>query len=484
MENTKKKSSRIKNIIITVLSVLVILFLLYGIGYSTGFIQRNLTAVKIGDYKVNALEYRLYYTDAKMNLIEQHGDAMQENGTDLSKPLESQKYTDEMSWSEYLHKSTLAELTEVFGVYSDAVKANHVMSEASKAIVETYMSSIEDAAELQKITADKYLNNIYGKNIGAKEYREALTRRYYAIDYIQTLQADYHPSEEDIQAYYDENPDKFDVVDYNLYHVNWETVEDDKEQTNKNKEAAKKIADDILARGTTAESFAQAVYDNAPDSLKDYYKDTETTRIRTAMIREDAGPIAEWYTDPERKEGDMTIIESDGKYTVLLFHSRYLEQYNSVSVRHILFVPADPEDSEDTDEVLKVHQECVDEAEAVYTEFLNGDKSEDSFAALAEEHSADSASRALGGLYEEFGKNEMEDAFEDWSFDEARKPGDTDIIQTDSGYHIMYFVGEGRPAWIVKAEEKMAEEYFDKIFSASTENLEIKKNSFAMNMAY
>ena len=31
--------------------------------------------------------------------------------------------------------------------------------------------------------------------------------------------------------------------------------------------------------------------------------------------------------------------------------------------------------------------------------------------------------------------------FNDWCFDSARKTGDVDIVETEYGYHIMYFVG-------------------------------------------
>ena len=32
--------------------------------------------------------------------------------------------------------------------------------------------------------------------------------------------------------------------------------------------------------------------------------------------------------------------------------------------------------------------------------------------------------------------------FNDWCFDEARQPGDHGIVETEYGYHIMYFVGD------------------------------------------
>ena len=34
----------------------------------------------------------------------------------------------------------------------------------------------------------------------------------------------------------------------------------------------------------------------------------------------------------------------------------------------------------------------------------------------------------------------MVPTFNDWCFDVSRQPGDTDIVKTDYGYHIMYFV--------------------------------------------
>ena len=32
--------------------------------------------------------------------------------------------------------------------------------------------------------------------------------------------------------------------------------------------------------------------------------------------------------------------------------------------------------------------------------------------------------------------------FNDWCFDSSRKPGDTGIVESDYGYHVMYYVGD------------------------------------------
>ena len=36
----------------------------------------------------------------------------------------------------------------------------------------------------------------------------------------------------------------------------------------------------------------------------------------------------------------------------------------------------------------------------------------------------------------------MVETFNDWCFDESRQPGDTGIVKTNYGYHIMYFVSQ------------------------------------------
>ena len=37
--------------------------------------------------------------------------------------------------------------------------------------------------------------------------------------------------------------------------------------------------------------------------------------------------------------------------------------------------------------------------------------------------------------------------FNDWCFDEARKSGDTGIVESTYGYHIMYFVGDSETTY-------------------------------------
>ncbi len=73
-----------------------------------------------------------------------------------------------------------------------------------------------------------------------------------------------------------------------------------------------------------------------------------------------------------------------------------------------------------------------------------------SFAFLAAENSADTGSASNGGLYEEIYPGQTVDAFDAWCFDASRQPGDTDIVETQYGYHVMYFSSVcEHPYWYV-----------------------------------
>lgn len=100
--------------------------------------------------------------------------------------------------------------------------------------------------------------------------------------------------------------------------------------------------------------------------------------------------------------------------------------YDKVTVKHILFM-ADSSKSAEEHETIKKKAEDI----------LHKVNAGEDFASLAKEYSEDPGSKNTGGEYT-FGRGEMVKEFEDWSF--QAKEGDTGIIKTSYGYHIMKFV--------------------------------------------
>ena len=134
---------------------------------------------------------------------------------------------------------------------------------------------------------------------------------------------------------------------------------------------------------------------------------------------------------------------------------------NNATVRHILIQPEGEKD-ETTGEWTQQQWETAESiANDIYADWQE-DPTEESFIALAKEHSDDTASVENGGMYENFGPADMVKEFSAWSFDEARKEGDTSIVKTEYGYHIMYYIGQGEGrAWYDKAASDLLTEKID-----------------------
>lgn len=125
-----------------------------------------------------------------------------------------------------------------------------------------------------------------------------------------------------------------------------------------------------------------------------------------------------------------------------------------VDVRHILLVPEgkNPGDTYTDEEWATLETD----AQALLDQWLAGDATEESFAALANEHSVDSDGTD-GGLYEGVYEGQMVTNFNDWCFDESRQYGDNGLVKTEYGYHIMFFV-DRYPMWISYAESALLQE--------------------------
>lgn len=127
-----------------------------------------------------------------------------------------------------------------------------------------------------------------------------------------------------------------------------------------------------------------------------------------------------------------------------------------VDVRHILLLPEGATVETIYSETFSEEAWAVAEknADDVLNQWLSGEQTEESFAALANEFSADTGSNTNGGLYTDVYMGMMVEEFENWCFDEARQVGDYGIVKTALGYHIMYFSGS-RPIWVSYAESDL-----------------------------
>jgi len=141
----------------------------------------------------------------------------------------------------------------------------------------------------------------------------------------------------------------------------------------------------------------------------------------------------------EKKSEDDRTSENGGLTEYLGKNS-----WVTVDVRHILVIPEGGTKSEDGTKVTYSDEEweaCRKEAQALLDQYLAGEKTAEAFGALANAHSDDNNGKVTnGGLYEDVYLGQMVKPFEEWIFDGSRQVGETGLVKTEYGYHVMYFV--------------------------------------------
>ena len=163
-----------------------------------------------------------------------------------------------------------------------------------------------------------------------------------------------------------------------------------------------------------------------------YYQGKPYYTAETAKIVPTAEDVEAYFAENESFYADNGVTK-DGRY---------------VNVRHILVMPEGGTTDEQGNTTYSDEEwaACEKKAQDILDTWLKGDATEDSFAALAEEHSEDPGSNTNGGLYENVYEGQMVETFNDWCFDESRTAGDYGLVKTTYGYHIMYYVSS-TPIW-------------------------------------
>lgn len=154
-----------------------------------------------------------------------------------------------------------------------------------------------------------------------------------------------------------------------------------------------------------------------------------------------------------------------------------------VDVRHILILPEGAT-------IENIYQETFSEeawasaekqAQDLLKQWSSAGKKEEKFAELANTYSADPGSNTNGGLYTDVYEGQMMEEFNNWCFDAARKKGDSGIVKTAAGYHVMYFAGE-TILWSEYAESDLLTERQNEMITKIMEKYPIKVDYEAIRL--
>ena len=514
-EAKESKKLRLYTIIFAVVIVLMIGIVIATTFLRSGILERNTTAATInGDTKISAAELNHYYMDTVNQFMNQFSNYLSLTGLDSTKPLDEQIQNEETNttWADYFLQDATKRMKSVYAVYNDAVTQGYTLSDTAKTQLDMTVSNMAAYAKIYGYPdANSYIKAVYGQGCNEETYRQyaeiQLIASEYAKDHSESLTYD----DAALRAAEAENFNAYSSYSYHSYFVGAShfyeggTTDADGKTTYSDEEkqaglkAAEKAAQDLLdQKPATAEEFDKAIGAMSINADTDA-KSTVFDRVLYSQI----GQIfRDWVTDAQRTAGDMTVIPNETEttnedgtttktvtgYYVVMFDDATDNTFPLVNVRHIL-VPYEGGTTGENGQKTYTDEEkaaAKTKAEELLAQFTSGETTEDAFAALAKENSTDGGSKENGGLYEDVYPGQMVRNFNDWCFDESRKPGDTGIVESDYGVHVMYFVGDSettyrdymitnelRSADMAKWEESLAETVTVELVDTSKVNTDL-----------
>ena len=423
---------------IIVLVVLLVIAIFVGVNQSiknSGYQERHTVAVQIGDHSLSNAELNYYFFDAVNTFYSSYGSYAGMFGLDTSKPLD-QQVTDEESgrtWADDFLESAKETARNVYAMSDAAEAAGFTLPEDKAAELEQNLASIDTYAKLYGFQSGKaYLKAMYGNGATEEGFREYSTRSALADAYYANYSDSLTYTDDQIAAKDAEDPKVYSSYSYHAYYM------------------AESLVSDEIDSPEALDAAIAALSINADEESA---ASTASTNIRYSSLN---STYQDWVSDSSRKAGDKRVFEStttndDGTETlsgcyVVYYDGSTDNEFPMVNVRHILVKPAHPtdeaEDAHTDDETYSAEEWAAAKAtaEEIYNQWKSGEATEDSFAALANEKS-DDGDGTTGGLYQNVTPGQMVQAFNDWCFDSSRKSGDTGIVETQYGYHVMYFVG-------------------------------------------
>ena len=441
-EAQQRKEEKRTNILYGTIGVVFLIVAIIAVIWKSNIIPKTATAATINGEKYTAAEVNYYFQNYYTNWVNQNYYYLSYIGLDTTADLRDQAYSDDQSWFDFFMEQTLDYMTSVQALNDAAAEEGFTWDDEMQADYDSSLEALKSTASSYGYTEKQYLGTIYGSTMTEKVYQEQLKRSLLAQYYSQDHQDNLTYTEDELTAAYNEDPNAYDQVSYQYVRISGAaatTDEDGNEIEVTDEMTAQAMAD---AKATADQLYADWQAGGGLEQLAD---DAGLSVTSAEAGTYSDSVVMNWLFDSARQAGDTAVLEdTDGSaYYVVGFNER-LHDYHPINVRHILIQPEDSELSSDDEgyeaDVEAKDAEAKQKAEDLLAQWKAGEATEDSFAELAKENSTDS-NAAQGGLYEDVTLGTMVSEFEDWCFDPARQSGDTGIVKTTYGYHIMYFVG-------------------------------------------
>ena len=441
---------------------------------NSGLMYTTTTALTADGKKYSPAEVNYFYGNEYLNMVNTYGQYLSYFGLDTSMGLaglddQECSMTEGGTWRDYFRDLAKRDVQQNRALLKYASENGISLTDEEVAEIDEQFAGMEETAKSYGYgSADKLYAMNYGSGVTVKIVRQAALDMALAQKAYNEKLGTLTYTDEELEEYYQGLNGERDLFDFNLYFVTAKTVEN----TVPGEDGAEDTVEMVADEQSRAEAKATA------DAIVMAYKDgwdtetaeeaeasedaeaAETAAVEISPVERFAAAVesqteaqpsertgvsgssldaayAEWMK-AERQPGDIEVFpdaeEDPSGYTVVMYLGREDNHYPTASVRHILIKAEADEEGNYTDEAKEAAKA---RAEEILAEFEAGDKTEESFAALAEQYSEDEGSNTNGGLYENIYKGQMVQEFNDFCFG-GHKPGDTAIVYGESGSYAGY----------------------------------------------
>lgn len=495
----KAKKSTGAKVAQIIISVIVAIAIIFGICYYFGIPHRLINCITIDGESYSVAEYSYYYSAIYSTYYQYssyYGEEYAEGFDYTVDPTLQSIENDDgetVTFAQYFAEEAVEQMASVKRYYNAALEAGIELDDDDYEEIEEALEQFD--SYLGNYSLSAYLTLQYGRGVTASVYEQIITEQTYAEKYTETIEESLETdiSEDDIVAERESDPTAYDVADIRWYTIDIDTDADDEDAAIlEAEELAAAFVEDVVAAGSTEDAFKEYVLeyldeddDEYEDNYEAYSEDSATVLNKLdydtfeSSISDDA---ADWIfeTDDDgnyaREVSDISYFTNDDEDTVYIFMitaTPYQDDTKPRSVRHILIEFPETDDDEEVSADDKAS--TYEEAEAVLQEYLDYleendlEMDEDEFSSLAESYSEDSGTSSDGGLIEDMiNDGTYVEDFEDWVFcegeyeGETRETGDYAIIETEYGYHVMYFVSEDEySVWYQTIYDDLLDEIVD-----------------------
>ena len=431
---------------------------------STGNYLRDRVSITSEHFEVNNAMVSYFFRDS-FNAQRSYFDYYQSYyNLNTSMPLREQKYNDSMTWFDYFMNSTSSNIANMLILAEAAHDAGMEITDVEEGRIDMTIRAMQKHADEAGVSLEKYIHNNYGLGVKESDIRDALELYYLNQKFYYDALSKIEVTDDEIKKQYEENENDYLKVSYKVYTFRKTTEGKTADEKAEELASAKSLKDfDITLRKILAED--KMSNDNIDSAV-------ENSVVNNASYNESA-EYSKWLFEDGRKENDVKTIKADSGNVSVYFVTEpaHLDESETKNVRHILYSFDDYETKE----------ECKAAADAILEQFKKDGGGEEAFADLANRYSSDTGSAMNGGLYENVAEGQMVEEFEDWIFDEDRKAGDTDVIETSYGYHVMYYVGNGRPAWEATVYSELVSDKYSDLAEDYTADYKVNVDTKKLN---